>query len=141
MKTTIKITLLLIFKLNLSACNSDAQSFFDQQTGLYWTHCPAGQIFSKNQCQGTAKTMHWDEALRYCVALDSAQQKWRLPKRDEMINYYLHFGILKMDIVNFYWSSSTYPNNPELAWYLIPKLNLLFANLKELDGLVLCVTS
>ena len=85
--------------------------------------------------------MHWDEALRYCADLNYSKREWRLANRDELLNYYVHFGALKMDIVNLYWSGSTQPANPELAWYLVPKLNSLFANLKELDGLVLCVTS
>lgn len=141
MKSYLKIIFILIIISKLTACNKEPQAFYDQQTSLYWTHCPAGQVFSLKQCRGTAKTMHWDEALRYCSEIDSAHRQWRLPKRDELLKYYLHFGVLKMDIVNLYWSSSTHPDNPELAWYLIPKLNLLFANLKELDGLVLCVTS
>lgn len=127
--------------MGLFSCSKNPQAYYDQLTRLHWMHCPVGQDYVDNQCQGRAKTMHWDEALRYCTTLDSAGYEWRLPKREELLNYYLHFGALKMNNVNFYWSSSTEPDNPELAWYLIPKLNVLFANLKELDGLVLCVTS
>ncbi|WP_428355684.1 DUF1566 domain-containing protein [Methyloprofundus sp.] len=131
----------MIFNINLLACSSEPQAFFDQQTGLYWTHCPAEQVFTDQLCQGNAITMHWDEALRYCAELNNSKRQWRLANRDELLSYYVHFGALKMDMVNLYWTSSTQPDNPELAWYLIPKLNLLVANLKELDGLVLCVTS
>jgi len=84
--------------------------------------------------------MHWDEALRYCADLNNSKLEWRLARRDELLNYYLHFGALKMNIVNLYWTSTTKPGNHQLAWYLIPKLNLLITNPKQLDGLVLCVT-
>lgn len=85
--------------------------------------------------------MHWDEALRYCTASSGAGLHWRLANRNELISYYIGHGIDKMRIINIYWSSTTQIHQPELAWYVIPRSNVLFANLKELDGLVLCVAS
>lgn len=130
------VTLLMI--INLAACSREPASYYEQQTGLYWMQCPVGQVYYEYQCQGVAKTMHWDEALRYCAGLGGL---WRLASREQLIAYYTSFGALKMNIGNLYWTSSTQSGHPELAWYLIPKLNILVANLKELDGLVLCVTS
>jgi len=126
--------------LLLAAC-SEPQSYFDKQTQLYWQHCPAGQQMSFNRCYGTVKTLQWQEALRYCAALKTNQQSWRLASRTELLAYYHYYGTKKLPIINLYWSSSTDPSNPQLAWYLIPQLNWLYANLKELDGLVLCVSS
>ena len=131
--------ILMLICLLLTACH-ESPFYFDSQTQLHWQHCPAGQQLIFNHCRRTAKTLQWDEALRYCASLDN-NQSWRLPNRTELLAYYSHYGTQKMAIINLYWSSSTEPNNPQLAWYLIPQLNWLYANLKELDGLVLCVKS
>ncbi|HIL77387.1 MAG: DUF1566 domain-containing protein [Methyloprofundus sp.] len=136
-----KIVLLIGIYSLLIDCSREPQYYYDQQTRLYWMHCPAGQEYTGMLCQGNAVTMHWDEGLRYCAGLDSAKGQWRLASRDELQNYYLHFGVLKMDIVNLYWSSSSPANRPDLAWFLVPKLNSTSTNLKELDGLILCVSS
>lgn len=127
-------------ELLLIGC-SEPQFYFDKQTELYWMHCPVGQTYVRNQCQGTATTMHWDKALRYCAASSDADLQWRLASRNELISYYLDQGIDKMRIINIYWSSTTQTHQPELAWYVIPRSNVFFTNLKELDGLVLCVAS
>ena len=130
----------MLASLSLFACN-DPQSYFDPHTQLHWMHCPVGQKYSHNQCVGTVVTMHWDESLRYCAELGVGQLEWRLASRNELMQYYAHYNRQKMAVINLYWSSSTDASNSELAWYLVPGLNWLYANLKELDGVVLCVAS
>lgn len=125
----------LIFLL-LVGCSKQDSMKLSSDGDLLWQHCPAGQFFEKNHCRGNPITLQWDEALRYC-----AKNKMRLAKRDELLDYYQQKHPASLNIANLYWTSTTDPQNPELAWYLIPKLDWVYANLKELDGLVLCVTS
>ena len=126
----------LIFFLLLAGCSNPDTLQLVKNNSLLWLHCPAGQFFDNTQCQGTAITLPWDKALKYC-----ATQNMRLATRNELLNYYLQEHPTSLSIANLYWSSSTDLKNPDLAWYLIPKLDWVYANLKELDGLVLCVTS
>lgn len=125
----------LIFLL-LGACSNPDPLQLVEHKGLLWQRCPAGQLFTQDECQGIPTTLPWDKALNYC-----AEQNMRLATRHELLNYYLQEHPVSLSIANLYWSSSTDFKKPELAWYLIPKLDWVYANLKELDGLVLCVTS
>lgn len=126
----------LILFLLLTDCSSSDPVPLVTHKNLLWQPCPAGQLLNKTECQGTALTLPWDKALNYC-----AQQDMRLATRNELLNYYLQEHPVSLDIANLYWTSSTDLDKPELAWYLIPRLDWVYANLKELDGLVLCVTS
>jgi hypothetical protein len=126
----------LILFLLLTGCSNPDVVQLVANKGLLWQSCPAGQVLNKAECQGTAMTLPWDKALNYCAQLDM-----RLATRNELLNYYLQETPVSLNIANLYWTSSTDADKPALAWYLIPKLNWVYANLKELDGLVLCVIS
>lgn len=126
----------LILLLLLSSCSTPDLSQVVENKNLLWRRCPAGQTFTQDECQGIPLTLPWDKALNYC-----AKQNMRLATRNELLNYYLQQYPASLQIANLYWSSSTHLKNPELAWYLIPKIDWVYANLKELNGLVLCVRS
>ncbi len=139
MHKSIQLSCLLC--LFISGCNiQDPSSQTTQpKSDKWWQACPAGQSLENQICQGRPITMAWHEALGYCASL-SGKKTWRLPDRNELLNFY-HWPESRnaLSFVNLYWSSTTNEDNPQMAWYLVPGLDWLYFNLKELDGLVLCV--
>lgn len=111
---------------------------FEQVDGYAWQACEAGLTYNGKSCRGQVRLLNWQEALNYCAKLEHVG-RWRLPSREELLNYYVVKGRSALHFVNVYWTSSTDIENPELAWYLVPTINLMYTNYKELVGLTLCV--
>ncbi|NOT85857.1 MAG: DUF1566 domain-containing protein [Methylococcaceae bacterium] len=105
-----------------------------------WQRCEAGLSYNGITCKGMALTVSWQQALSYCAALEDGTRTWHLPSREALMSYYHETGRSGLHFVNLYWMSTTDSQRPELAWYLIPGLDWVYTNFKELDGLVLCVS-
>lgn len=50
----------------------------DKNTNLIWARCSVGQHWEGGMCKGTVNTFTFDQALK------QADEKWRLPTRDEL---------------------------------------------------------
>lgn len=138
MRQKFKLSIITILILLFSADTLVSPYLFDIGTQKLWQHCPNGQHYDGSHCQGTIKLLSWQKSLQYCASLDS-KLPWRLPTRNELLQYYYQHGQQKLHWRNLYWSSSTNEEQPQSAWYLIPGLDWVFANYKELDGISLCV--
>jgi uncharacterized protein (TIGR02145 family) len=127
-------------------------------TDLYWLRCPLGQTLNGSACQGNAKKMIWNQAMKACPA------GYRLPTRQEFMNllgdcdekvrggkdFYGNcasyeksarcssmFG--KSDN-KFYWSSSSLAENTEYAWYaFLLNGRVSIAEKSTYDSYVRCV--
>lgn len=96
----------------------------DNATGLMWQKCSIG--LSGSDCAtGTATQMDWTTALSTCNALDFAgHTDWKLPNRfelDSLLNLYngspaIDTSKFPATQSNYYWSSTTYVNDPTNAW-------------------------
>ncbi len=103
----------------------------DEVTGLTWTRCSLGQVWSGGQCQGDAQAMTWEEALSADVSAFSPDELgeayrvgWRLPNVNELASLVgLPCGIPTLDAKPFpdaqpsrYWSSSPFVDYAQAAW-------------------------
>ncbi len=95
----------------------------DQATGLIWQRCSIGQTFTFTGCSGSASTMNWSTAGSTCASLNFAGRSWRLPSYEELETL-VDYSVANPNINsiafpntpgNFYWSSTTYPENTNLA--------------------------
>jgi len=93
-----------------------------------------------------AEDLNWQEALAYCEDSDYAGfSDWRLPDIHELaslVNYgrYNPASDLPDMPVEFFWSSSSYVDNPTYAWYVYFYDGRLRAEVKYYeDGAAQCV--
>jgi hypothetical protein len=135
---TLRLVLMIGFVLLLTTDVILTPSLYDHVTQRFWQHCPAGQDYDGIRCQGKVWLLSWQKSLQYCAGLDG-QLLWRLPTRNELLQYYHHYGQQRLALRNLYWTSSTDAERPQLAWYLIPSVDWIYTNYKELDGISLCV--
>tara|TARA_R110001583_G_scaffold1028_1_gene8879 strand:- start:83 stop:604 length:522 start_codon:yes stop_codon:yes gene_type:complete len=61
----------------------------DAKTGLMWTVCTAGQVYSSDGCSGSSETYQWGDGLQYVAALNAAggfagRADWRMPSINEL---------------------------------------------------------
>ena len=120
----------------------------DSATGLVWQKCSNGQ--NATSCSGSTSTLKWSNAITYCNGLTLAGRTWRLPNINELrtIVDYTKSTALTIDTTafpstqsNYYWSSSTYAMNTEIAW--IVDFNhgaVYYYGPKTSDYYVRCVT-
>jgi hypothetical protein len=95
--------------------------FVDNGDGTVTDNC-AGLMWQKETAPGTYP---WQQALQYCESLELAgHDDWRLPNVRELqsIADYGRFSP-SIDPVfsaqnGWYWSSSTFVGNPDVAWYV-----------------------
>lgn len=101
----------------------------DQQTGLMWQQCIAGQ--SSSDCSGTGTTMPWDAALQYPDSLNvsgglAGHTDWRLPNIKELAslvnkacyNPAINLTRFPNTPSTSYWSASPYAGSSYGAWRL-----------------------
>jgi|WetSurMetagenome_2_1015567.scaffolds.fasta_scaffold00012_59 hypothetical protein len=99
----------------------------DKVTGLMWQKCSAGQN-NDSDCSGEAGELTWDDALKYCNALNlGGRTGWRLPniKELESITSVDRYSPA-IDITYFpntaryrsWWSSTSLTDSEDKAWYI-----------------------
>ncbi len=94
--------------------------YTDPKTGLQWV------------CDGNlaGKPMTWIAANKWVATLDYAGYRdWRLPTKDELEQFAQKGGKLPSKWFNsngfnnvqayYYWSSSSYADSPDRAWYVL----------------------
>jgi len=143
MKKTITLLILLIYiyQVNAQTCNADIplthpDSRFsvnsngtvkDEQTGLIWQHCSAGQSWddTTNTCTGSANSYTWQNALMYAQNNTFAQQSdWRLPNIKELnsiveLTCYspaINETVFPNTALSYYWSASAGAYSSNSAW-------------------------
>ncbi|MCX7086709.1 MAG: DUF1566 domain-containing protein [Methylococcales bacterium] len=138
MRQTIRLVIVIGFVLQLSADVWLISHAYDATTKKFWQRCAAGQVYDGMHCKGAVLLLSWQKSLQYCTDLEG-RRAWRLPTRNELLAYYFQHGQQQLIWRNLYWTSSTDVERPQLAWYLIPGLDWMVTNYKELDGISLCV--
>ncbi len=115
----------------LSFTNNGNATVTDNNTGLMWQKCEAGENNEQNTCSGNASHTDWSSALSYCndlVLPVNGYSDWRLPnvKELESLTDDSRTGSL-VDPAYFPneqsdggWSSDTYAviNSTSFAWYV-----------------------
>jgi hypothetical protein len=92
--------------------------FLDNENGTI-TDTLTGLIWQK---EATEETMTWEKAQEYCENLSlNGYTDWRLPAVKELlslVDYSRYNPATKMPNTSssFYWSSTTYAYNTNLAW-------------------------
>ncbi len=101
----------------------------DSATGLVWQKCSAGLgDFIGNCSTGLINPTSWLTAITYCEGLSlGGRSDWRLPNINELgsILDYNKSSIPSIDSTTFpntqskfYWSSSTYAQDTNYAWFV-----------------------
>ena len=96
--------------------NNGDGTVIDLATGLTW------------QREDDNVTRTWDEANTYCKGLSLAGGGWRMPNIKELqsiVDYRILYPAIDTDVFpgtpttpSPYWSSSTYVNGSQLAWFV-----------------------
>jgi hypothetical protein len=91
----------------------------DQRLGLEWMKCTAGQEYSGRFCRGSARTFAWQDAVRYCAALELAgRDDWRAPSLAELESLLdrsrsapaLNLDLFPAPYPYRFWSGATQPD-------------------------------
>jgi len=57
----------------------------DRRTGLMWTRCLVGQMYTSSSCTGTPTVFSWEQALQEAESsMFAGHGDWRLPNRAEL---------------------------------------------------------
>ncbi len=119
----------------------------DSATGLIWQKCSNGQ--NATSCSGSASTITWSNAITYCNGLTLAGRTWRLPNVNELrsIVDFTKSTAPTIDTTafpstqsNYFWSSSTYAQDTNSAWYVLFSLGDVYYYSKTNLLFVRCVT-
>lgn len=123
----------------------------DHATGLVWQKCTKGSN-TATDCSGviTGDTSNWADAGTYCSNLDlGGLTNWRLPSRQELetildfsrSNPAVDTAVFPATFAGgFYWSSTTFPPNTNIAWGIIFDVGNIFDIFKTITGYVRCVS-
>jgi hypothetical protein len=118
----------------------------DNLTGLIWNKNPLPDDTKKN----------WQGALDYVKTLNSSNylghNDWRLPNINELESLLNHeeanyatwlngqgFSGFNSSNSSYYWSSTTYANNPYYAWYVYFNYGYVYDSNKNFNYYVRCV--
>jgi hypothetical protein len=88
----------------------------DERTGLMWEQWPSNQRYT------------WDNATQRIAELNAAtlggHTDWRLPELWELVSLVDYtrtnpaIDPIFMTVAYFYWSATTYADDPDYAWYV-----------------------
>ena len=98
----------------------------DSQTGLVWQRCSVGQSWNGSTCTGNASSYTYEGALAYAKIQNTTDSVtgWRLPNVKELAsladkgcqNPAIDRTAFPATPSSWYWTSSTYAGNSQLAW-------------------------
>ena len=117
-------------------------------TGLLWQRCSAG-LNNDTTCSGYESYYTWSEATSYCSSLSLGGKTWRLPTLNELKSLvdYGKSSSPSIDTAVFpntqsydYWSSSTYAQDTNDAWYVYFGNGYVGYSNKTYNSYVRCVT-
>lgn len=108
----------------------------DNSRGLEW----------QDDLSAYTKGAPWEEAIEYCEALTLDGTGWRLPNYNELYSLIdrsrdpaIDSAFLHVGTRNYYFTSTSYANNPLGAWQLYFKAGLSRVNFKTGFYHVRCV--
>ncbi len=137
------------FSLLITTCImlGSSKSYSDNKTGLTWQFCSAGMTSIPWGCVSEPLLQNWNQALNYCTRLDEGNHHWRLPTRNELltlVNWRQRAPATNAELVastknNFYWSSTSSPDDPAKAFYTSMLSGYSYANYKKAQGYVRCI--
>jgi len=119
----------------------------DNLTGLVWQGCLPGTSGS-NCSSGESMKMLWKESLSYCEGLDwGGYNDWRLPNITELQSIVdtrkngpaVDIEIFPRTPKDAFWSSSTPPQSPNVAWCVSFSTGNLSWSGKQYNGNIRCV--
>ncbi len=126
----------------------------DTTTGLMWQKCSMGQTYnaSTNECDGSASSYTWQQALAECESLVLAgHSDWRLPNRNELrsiVDYSIYDPAIDTTYfpnipsgLSSYWSSTTYANDTGNVWLVYFNYGYVYYDNKYDYGYVRAVRS
>ncbi|MFP4209426.1 MAG: DUF1566 domain-containing protein [Wenzhouxiangella sp.] len=96
-------------------------------TRLVWLRCAVGQIWTGEECSGTADLLDWAAALNAAdQATDAGQTDWRVPNRNELgaiVESRCHGPAINGAIfpdnpATGFWTNSPVSGQAEQAWVL-----------------------
>jgi hypothetical protein len=100
----------------------------DNNTGLMWQQQDDGNIYNWYQASGTYDESYNPTSQDVCGDLTTGgYSDWRLPSNKELISivdYSIPFPSPTINPIftntkqSYYWSSTTYANDPGFAWYV-----------------------
>jgi hypothetical protein len=99
----------------------------DSLSGLMWKKCSEGQIYSSNNCVGSATTHTWPQALALAEGSTFAgYNDWRLPNikellslaRDDRIDPAINSQVFPNTPNWYFWSSSVSSYDYGYSWYV-----------------------
>ncbi|RJO60157.1 DUF1566 domain-containing protein [candidate division WS5 bacterium] len=131
------------------AANGDG-TVTDNVTGLMWQQVSDTQMYNWYTASGAYNPIYNPESADLCASLSlGGYSDWRLPNEFELmgiVNYGIHYPsidpIFANSVLNeYYWSSSSYVNNPYSAWSVgFGNGDVLYQFYKSYSGLrVRCV--
>ena len=120
--------------------DATAEIVSDTQTGLQW----------QDDSDTKDYTRDWQSAIAYCEALDttatSGYDDWRLPNVNELysiVDMSIYdpalSGIFENIASSRYWSSTTYEDDHEYAWYVYFLNGVMYDRNKDSNRYVRCV--
>ena len=117
-------------------------------TGLLWQRCSAG-LNNDTTCSGYERSYTWSEATSYCSSLSLGGKTWRLPTINELKSL-VDYGKSSSPSIDtavfpntqsyYYWSSSTYAQFTNGAWFVNFNYGGVSLNYKTNNYYVRCVT-
>lgn len=128
----------------------------DNSTGLIWMRCSvigyaSGYTMtdSTDNCESTSETMVWEDALQACNSSTLGGLAWRLPNIRELhsiVTYYnnqfprINNSAFPNTVRDHYWSSTTYANAVDNAWFVDFNFGNAGMNKKTRQKYVRCVS-
>ena len=116
------------YNINPMSYTDNGNTVTDNNTGLMWQKCNAGQNDETN-CIENATTYSWSNAFGYCNGLTlplGGKSDWRLPNVKELesltddatYNVAIDTAFFLHSCSSWYWSSTTGVGSAGKAWYV-----------------------
>ena len=129
----------------MSYTNNGNGTVTDNNTGLIWQQQDDGNVYNWYQASGTYDAAYNPTAINVCGALGA---DWRLPTKKELmsiVDYSIPYPGPTINTIftntkqSTYWSSTTYANDPDFAWYVYFSNGYVDSYYKSVSYYVRCV--